>query len=179
MSCDGCSLFDTPVGRCAIAWTALGIRALQLPGLTDAATLRRLDLRGPPVPVMAPPSEVANVIRQVVALLHGEAMDLRSVALDQAGIPPFHRRVYDITCNILAGQTRTYGEIAAELGEPGAARAVGHALGRNPHVILVPCHRVLAAGGRSGGFSAGEGVATKLELLLIERAQFGPEPGLF
>ena len=99
--------------------------------------------------------------------------------LDFDGIEPFHRRVYDISREILAGQTRTYGEIATEMGEPGASRAVGQALGANPFAVIVPCHRVLAAGGRSGGFSAGGGVSTKLRILLIERAQIGNEPSLF
>jgi methylated-DNA-[protein]-cysteine S-methyltransferase len=112
-------------------------------------------------------------------LLQGESIDLRDVVIDYEGIAPFHQRVYEISRQILAGQTRTYGEIAAELGEPGASRAVGQALGANPFAVIVPCHRVLAAGGRSGGFSAGGGVSTKLRILLIERAQIGNEPGLF
>ncbi len=77
------------------------------------------------------------------------------------------------------GETLTYGEVAARIGEPGAARAVGTALGQNPFPIVVPCHRVLAANGRTGGFSARGGVATKMRMLSIERARTGSAPTLF
>jgi methylated-DNA-[protein]-cysteine S-methyltransferase len=104
--------------------------------------------------------------------------DLSNIQLDMEGVPPFHRRVYEVARAIAPGNTRTYGEIATRLGDPGAARAVGQALGHNPFAPVVPCHRVLAAGGRSGGFSANGGVATKLRMLQIERASFNG-PGLF
>jgi methylated-DNA-[protein]-cysteine S-methyltransferase len=174
-----CTLFDTAIGRCGIAWGPNGISAFQLPEPSDAGTLRRMFRRGEALPQATPPPAVQDAIERVVALLQGEPVDLRSVVVDYEGIAPFHRRVYEVSREILAGHTRTYGEIAAELGEPGASRAVGQALGANPFAIIVPCHRVLAAGGRSGGFSAGGGVSTKLRILLIERAQIGSEPGLF
>jgi methylated-DNA-[protein]-cysteine S-methyltransferase len=85
-------------------------------------------------------------------------------------VPEFHRRVYDVARTIPPGATLTYGDIAARLGEPGSARAVGQALGRNPFPIIVPCHRVLAANGQLGGFSATGGSATKRRLLTIEGA---------
>jgi methylated-DNA-[protein]-cysteine S-methyltransferase len=94
-------------------------------------------------------------------------------------VPAFHRRVYEFARTIAPGRTMTYGEIAAHLGDPTAARAVGQALGANPFAIIVPCHRVLAAGGRAGGFSAPGGVDTKRRLLEIERARIGNEPQLF
>ena len=174
-----CTLFDTPIGRCGISWGSRGVSAFQLPEPADADTLRRMFRRGPVLPQHDPPPAVQHAIDRIVALLHGEPIDLRDVVLDFDGIAPFHRRVYEITRQILAGQTRSYGEIAAELGDPGASRAVGQALGANPFAIIVPCHRVLAAGGRSGGVSAGGGVSTKLRILLIERAQIGSEPSLF
>lgn len=174
-----CTLFDTAVGRCGIAWGPNGIRAFQLPEPDDEATLRRLFRRGGPLPQREPPAEVQDVIRRVQALLNGEPIDLRDVVLDQDGIPDFHRRVYAITREVLAGQTRTYGDIATELGDISLARAVGQALGANPHAVIMPCHRVLAAGGASGGFSAGGGINTKLRILLIEHAQIGAQPGLF
>jgi methylated-DNA-[protein]-cysteine S-methyltransferase len=174
-----CTLFDTPIGRCGIAWGPRGVSAFQLPEPSDAATLRRMFRRGSVLPQRDPPPQVQHAIDGIVALLHGEHTDLRDVVLDLDGIAPFHRRVYEIARKILAGQTRSYGEIAAELGDPGASRAVGQALGANPFAIIVPCHRVLAAGGRPGGFSAGGGVSTKLRILLIERAQIGGEPSLF
>lgn len=174
-----CTLFDTAIGRCGIAWGSAGIRAFQLPEPDDEGTLRRMFRRGGPLPPGEPPAEVGDVIERVQALLDGEPIDLRDVVLDQSGIPEFHRRVYAITREILAGQTRTYGDIAAELGDVSISRAVGQALGANPHAVIMPCHRVLAAQGASGGFSAGGGVSTKLRILLIERAQIGSQPGLF
>jgi methylated-DNA-[protein]-cysteine S-methyltransferase len=122
---------------------------------------------------------VRRAIDGIVALLRGEASDLSAVALDMNAVPAFHRRVYDAARGVAPGSTVTYGEIAARLGEPGAARAVGQALGRNPFAIIVPCHRVLAAGGKVGGFSANGGVATKLRLLSIEGAPAGGQMALF
>lgn len=174
-----CTLIDTAVGRCGIAWGPQGIRAFQLPEPDDAGTLQRMFRRRGPLPQGAPPPEVHDVIERVQALLGGKPVDLRDVVLDQDGIPELHRRVYAITREILAGQTRTYGDIARELGDLSLSRAVGQALGANPHAVIMPCHRVLAAGGASGGFSAGGGVSTKLRILLIERAQIGSQPGLF
>lgn len=174
-----CTLFDTPIGHCCIAWGPRGVTAFQLPEASDAATLRRICRGGAVLPQAEPPTDIRCAIAGVAALLHGEPIDLRDVVLDFDGIAPFHRRVYEITRQILPGQTRSYGEIAAELGDPGSSRAVGQALGANPFAIIVPCHRVLAAGGRSGGFSASGGVSTKLRILLIEHAQIGDEPSLF
>ena len=105
-----------------------------------------------------------------MALLRGEPRDLGAIDLDMSGIPEFPRRVYAVARAIPPGQTVTYGDVAARLGEPGAARAVGQALGRNPFAIIVPCHRVVAAGGRLGGFSANGGAATKRRILAIEGA---------
>ncbi len=85
-------------------------------------------------------------------------------------MPPFHRRVYEVTRQISPGKTLSYGQIATRLGAPGAARAVGQALGKNPFAIVVPCHRVIAASGKLCGFSASGGVATKLRMLSIEGA---------
>jgi methylated-DNA-[protein]-cysteine S-methyltransferase len=104
----------------------------------------------------------------MTALLRGERLDLSFVALDLEAVPEFHRRVYEITRTIQPGATLSYGEIALRLGERDAARAVGQALGRNPFPIVVPCHRVVASGGKTGGFSAPGGAATKLRMLAIE-----------
>jgi methylated-DNA-[protein]-cysteine S-methyltransferase len=101
------------------------------------------------------------------------------VALDMEGVPPFHRRVYEIARTIPPGATLSYGDVAARLDAPGAARAVGQALGRNPFALVVPCHRVLAARGKAGGFSARGGVATKLRLLALEGARPADQPALF
>lgn len=175
----GVALMDTAVGRCAIAWGPRGVKAFQLPEATDDRTVARLQRHTGGLAVAAPPAAVRQAIDDITALLEGQPRDLRDIALDFDGIAPFHRRVYQAARDIPPGQTRTYGEVAEQIGEPGAARAVGQALGLNPFAIIVPCHRVLAAGGRSGGFSANGGVSTKLRILLIEQAQIGDQPGLF
>jgi methylated-DNA-[protein]-cysteine S-methyltransferase len=175
----GFALFDTAIGRCAIAWGEGGITGVQLPEASEAATRARIRRRFPQAREAIPPDAVRQAIDSIVALLRGEARDLSTVTLDMDDVPAFHRRVYEIARSIPPGATLSYGEIAARLGEPGAARAVGQALGRNPFAIIVPCHRVLAAGGKSGGFSANGGTTTKLRLLTIEGAQVGDTPGLF
>jgi methylated-DNA-[protein]-cysteine S-methyltransferase len=167
---DGFALFDTPVGACGIAWSTRGIAGTQLPEANEAATRARMRGRFPGAPETSPPPAVIPVIDAVTALLRGERVDLSTVPLDMDGVPPFHRRVYEIARSVPPGATLTYGAIATRLGEPGAARAVGQALGQNPFGIIVPCHRVLAAGGRMGGFSANGGTVTKHRLLVIEGA---------
>jgi methylated-DNA-[protein]-cysteine S-methyltransferase len=129
--------------------------------------------------VAQPPATVQAAIEGIQALLMGEARDLCEVPLDMTRLTPFQREVYAMARAIPPGQTRTYGEMAQALGDAGLARAVGQALGHNPFAPVVPCHRVLAAGSRSGGFSARGGVATKLRMLQIEGAQIGGEPRLF
>jgi methylated-DNA-[protein]-cysteine S-methyltransferase len=164
----GFSLFDTSIGRCGVAWGERGIRGVQLPEASEAATRRRLAGRFPDADERPPPAEVRRATRAMAALLAGEARDLSNVALDMTGVPPFHQRVYEAARRVGPGQTLSYGEIARRVGSPGAARAVGQALGKNPFAIVVPCHRVLAANGKLGGFSANGGVATKQRMLSIE-----------
>lgn len=171
MEAAGFTLFATAIGNCGIAWGANGIVGTQLPEGDDAATQRRLERRFPASVETRPPAPVQGAIDAIVALLDGLAVDLSSIALDMDGVPAFDRRVYEAARTILPGSTLSYGEIAAQIGEPGAARAVGRALGRNPFAIIVPCHRVLAAGGKMGGFSAKGGTATKRRLLAIEGAE--------
>ncbi|WP_437318445.1 methylated-DNA--[protein]-cysteine S-methyltransferase [Sorangium sp. So ce385] len=170
MTAHGFLLFDTAIGRCGIAWGARGVALLQLPEGREDGTRARLLERMPGALEAPPPPDVQRAIDGIAALLRGEASDLSGVPLDMERVPPFHRRVYEVARAIPPGATLTYGDIAARLGSIGAARAVGQALGRNPFAILVPCHRVLAAGGKVGGFSADGGVTTKLRLLEIERA---------
>ncbi|WP_437945279.1 methylated-DNA--[protein]-cysteine S-methyltransferase [Sorangium sp. So ce296] len=171
MTAHGFLLFDTAIGRCGIAWGARGVALLQLPEGREEGTRARLLERLPGALEAPPPPDVQRAIDGIAALLRGEASDLSGVPLDMERVPPFHRRVYEVARAIPPGATLTYGDIAARLGSIGAARAVGQALGRNPFAILVPCHRVLAAGGKVGGFSADGGVTTKLRLLEIERAR--------
>lgn len=171
MTAHGFTLFDTAIGRCGLVWSERGIAGVQLPEESEIETCARLLQRFPEAREAAPPPEVRRALDGIVALLRGEASDLSGITLDMDGVPPFHRRVYQVARTIPPGATLSYGEIAARLGEPGAARAVGQALGRNPFAIVVPCHRVLAAGGKVGGFSASGGVATKLRMLSIEGAR--------
>lgn len=170
-------LFDTAIGRCAVAWSARGIVTVLLPEHDDAALRARLLRRHPGAQEAAPPGNVAQAIGGIAALVAGEPRDLTYVVLDLTGVPDFNRRVYAAARTIKPGETLTYGVIAAQLGEPDARR-IGEAMGRNPCPIIVPCHRVVAAGGKTGGFSAPGGAATKRRLLAIEGAA-AEEPTLF
>jgi methylated-DNA-[protein]-cysteine S-methyltransferase len=153
----GFTFFDSPVGRCGIAWNDRGIVGVQLP---EARATQEQE----------PPPEVQRAIDRIVSMLAGTDDDLSSIVLDFDGVPAFDRRVYEATRTIPRGATRTYGEVAKVAGAPGEARAVGQALGRNPFPIIVPCHRVMGAGGRVVGFSAPGGVDTKLRMLALEGA---------
>jgi methylated-DNA-[protein]-cysteine S-methyltransferase len=179
MTAPGFTLFDTEIGHCGIAWGERGVTGVQLPESSEARTRARLLQRCPDACELPPAPEVQRVIDGIVALLRGERVDLSEVPLDMDRVDEFERRVYDIARTIAAGATLTYGEIAGRLGDRGLARAVGQALGRNPFPIIVPCHRVLAAGGKAGGFSANGGLTTKLRLLSIERARTSDAPTLF
>lgn len=176
----GCTVFATAIGDCAMAWGACGITAVQLPEASAAATLARMRRYTGAVPEAEPPPAVLQVIGRLVRQLGGAQApdDLCDVVLDMGALSEFHQRVYAAARRIPPGRTTTYGEMAQGLGLPGAARAVGQALGANPFAPLVPCHRILASAGGSGGFSAHGGVRTKLRLLEIEGARFGA-PGLF
>jgi methylated-DNA-[protein]-cysteine S-methyltransferase len=164
------ALFDTAIGCCGIVWSARGVVAVRFAEAGEAATRVRIRRRYPASRETVPPADVQRAIEDIIGLLRGEARDLRYVKIDSAGVADFNRRVYDIARTIPAGSTLTYGEIAERLGDRNLARDVGQALGENPTPIIVPCHRVLAAGGKIGGFSAPGGVATKLRLLSIEGA---------
>ena len=172
------ALFETAIGCCGIVWSERGIAGVQLPERSAAATRNRVLRRFPAAHEEAPPAEVRRAINDIVALIGGERRDLNHVAIDIGAVPEFHRRVYEVARRIPAGATLSYGEVAERLGDRNLARDVAEALSQNPCPIIVPCHRVLAAGGKPGGFSAPGGVATKLRLLTIEGAQpQGPTEG--
>ena len=171
------SLFKTAIGRCAVAWSPRGIVAVLLPERDDAALCARLLRRHPGAREAAPPDDVTQAIGGIIALVAGEPRDLAHVVLDLTGVPDFNRLVYAVARAIRPGETLTYGAIAAQLGEPDARR-IGEAMSRNPCPIIIPCHRVVAAGGKTGGFSAPGGVATKRRLLAIEGG-IPDEPTLF
>jgi methylated-DNA-[protein]-cysteine S-methyltransferase len=167
----GFALFETAVGDCGIAWSDRGVIGFQLPEADAPSTRRCMASRFPGAIETQPPPEIRRGIDAIVSLLRGEEADLSFISLDMDGVPAFHQRVYEVARTIPPGATLTYGEIARRLGDPGSARAVGQALGRNPIPVIVPCHRVTAAGGKTGGFSAPGGASTKLTLLAIEGAQ--------
>jgi methylated-DNA-[protein]-cysteine S-methyltransferase len=179
MSATGFSLFDTAIGSCGIAWGPRGIVGVLLPERHAAATRGRLQRRYPDVPEAPPPPGVNRAIDAIIALLRGERRELSDVALDMEGIPAFRRRLYAVLRGIPAGSTITYGDLALRIGDGCTARDVGEAMGKNPFPIIVPCHRVVAANGKMGGFSAPGGVATKLRMLNIEQALTGAAPTLF
>lgn len=170
MNALGFALFHSPSSTCGIAWSGRGIAGLQLPEPTPDATRTRLRRRWPDAVESPPPPGVGRVLERVLGLLKGEAVDLADIPLDLDTAPEFHRKVYEVARTIPPGRTMTYGEIARILGVPTESREVGQALGRNPIAIIVPCHRVLGADGKMGGFSANGGVSTKRRMLEIEGA---------
>lgn len=174
MKTPGFALFDSKIGRCGIAWANGSIVALALPESRDSVTRARLLARCPEGLERPPPRLIARAIKNIERLLSGERVDFDDLTLHTAGLPAFHCRVYEAVRAIPAGTTLSYGEVAARLGAPGSARAVGQALGKNPFPIVVPCHRVLAAGGKLGGFTANGGLDTKTRMLALEGVDIGP-----
>jgi methylated-DNA-[protein]-cysteine S-methyltransferase len=173
------AIFDTAIGPCGIVWGERGITGVQLPMGSEDKTRSRIIQRNGNVVEAAPTAEVQRAIAGILELLAGKPNDLADVVLDLDGVPEFNRGVYDIARKIPPGKTMTYGDIARKLGGVELSRDVGQALGRNPCPIVVPCHRVLAAGGKPGGFSANGGVVTKLKMLAIEGAVVNHTPNLF
>ena len=160
-------LFDTAIGPCGIAWTEQGLTRLQLPASDRATTERRVRSRTSGSGPHVPPPAIAEVIAAIRRYMAGERVDFYAVAVDLTGVSAFHRRLYDALRSVGWGQTTTYGELARRLGLPDA-RDVGQAMGKNPVPVVIPCHRVLAAGNRIGGFSAPGGSLTKERLLALE-----------
>lgn len=165
------TLFETAIGVAGLAWGDRGLVGAYLPEASaDSArwgTLRRF----PEAVEAAPTPAIESAIAGIRSLMAGQPADLTGVEIDIASVPDFDAQVYTIARAIPPGETLTYGEIALRLGDRLLARAVGAALGRNPWPIVVPCHRVTAANGKLGGFSARGGVSTKVKLLSIEGAR--------
>ena len=174
-------LFETPLGACGIAWKEQEasrippvVTFFQLPEATRNVTDTRIAGSSGGRKARVPPPRIAGIIKKVQKHLHGDVQDFLDIVVDLDGAGPFARQVYEAVRKIPAGRTMSYGELAKAMNRPAAARAVGQALGRNPIPLLIPCHRVLAAGGMAGGFSAPGGVETKARLLAIEGAPIGP-----
>jgi methylated-DNA-[protein]-cysteine S-methyltransferase len=170
MSGRGYTVFDTAVGRCGIAWGELGVLGVQLPEAREIETRRRMYRLFPDTRELRPPAEIQGAIDGIAALLRGKAADFSEVRLDMTDIRPFDARVYDFTRTIPRGETLTYGEVAAKLKASGAAHSVAQALSRNPFMLIVPCHRVLEAGGYADRISPNGGSISKRRLLSIEGA---------
>jgi len=167
-------LFDTELGRCGIAWSDDGVTHFQLPGSEETAR-RRLAKHASP---SDPPPYVASAVAQARDYFTGARPDFSTVPLDLAGIDSFRRQIYDLLRTVGWGETLTYGEMATRIGAPGGAQAVGQAMGQNPIPLIIPCHRVLAAGGKIGGFSAPGGADTKERMLALEGVFINNQPRL-
>jgi len=164
----GYAVFDTAIGRCGIGWSDRGIVGVQLPEAREIDTRRRLFRLFPEARELRPPLNTELAIEGIVALLRGGGSDLTDVTLDTTGIIPFSQRVYEFTRAIPRGETRTYAEVAASLGVPGALHSVTQALAKNPFMIIVPCHRVLEVANSPDKISRNGGAISKRRLLSIE-----------
>ena len=166
----GYTVFDTPIGRCGLAWGPAGVIAIQLATDREIETRRLLLRQVPEARELEPPADIGLVIEGLIALLRGQPADFSDVTLDIRNVSPFARRVYDITRTILRGDTMTYNEVADRLKPPGAPHAVAQALSQNPFPLVVPCHRVLEAGGYTDRMSVNGGSISKRRLLSIDGA---------
>ena len=173
------AIFETSLGWAAVGWTPAGLATVRLPQGERSSVLAALKRKLPDAQEAEPPAQIAAVVADICDLLAGGKPDFAGAPLDMAETPDFHAQVYAIARGIRPGETLTYGEVAERLGDKLLARDVGQALGKNPWPIVVPCHRVTAAGGRLGGFSAPGGAATKLKLLAIEGAAAAAQADLF
>jgi methylated-DNA-[protein]-cysteine S-methyltransferase len=168
-------IFETVAGFCAVAWNKVGITRLQLPTTSHDATERILLRRLPEAARAAPPPEVMEAVAAVKCDFAGEKVDFSDFKLDLGTQNELYLQIYGAARRVSWGHTTTYGTLAKELGGgPEAAREVGQAMARNPVPLIIPCHRVVAAGGKLGGFSAPGGSAAKRRMLELEGVQVEP-----
>jgi len=167
----GQAVFAAGGGWCAIAWSREGVTLLTLPFPDESSALDTLASKGLPSRGGSLPSSIASLTESVRQYMAGGDVDLSGIRVDLSGLPPFRRKVCEYVRTIPPGQIRTYGQVAAAVGSPGAARAVGGAMAGNPVPLLVPCHRVVGANGEMVGFSAPGGTRTKRALLEMERGR--------
>lgn len=172
------TLFDTTLGACGIAWSDAGLTWFQLPeGDADATRARLVSkLAGASATLESPPAWVEDAMTRVCEHLAGRPQDLGGIPLDVSRLTPFALKVLRAAQAVPPGKTATYGELATAVGSPGASRAVGRAMATNPWPVIVPCHRVVAAGGGAGGFSAYGGLVTKEKILDLEGATLVARP---
>jgi methylated-DNA-[protein]-cysteine S-methyltransferase len=173
------TFFETPVGLCGVLWSNGGVLGLQLPEANEVRARKCLLRRFQNAIEAVPPPAIADAINRIQVLLSGQPADLTGVRLDFARVSSFERQVYEVARTIPPGRTLTYGDVATRIGDKAYAQAIGRALGNNPFPIVVPCHRVVAADGKLGGFSAAGGAQTKLRLLQIEGAPVARQGDLF
>jgi methylated-DNA-[protein]-cysteine S-methyltransferase len=171
-------LFDTAIGECGVAWNLHGLAGVQLPEKDRGQTELRLAVKCRSTPAADVPPWVQSLIGDIQRYLAGRPIDFSSVTVDLDGIDDFRRKLYAALREVRFGHTVTYGELAKQLGSTGweGARDVGEAMGKNPVPVVIPCHRVLAAGNKPGGFSAYGGTATKQKLLALEGVSLGTSP---
>jgi methylated-DNA-[protein]-cysteine S-methyltransferase len=170
----GHAILDTAMGFMGLAWNEAGLTRLCLPEKTSLAIERRLHAHGP-ASVQAP-AWVAALIAAIHTYTAGDRVEFAGVPVDLAGIDDFRLAIYAETRKLAYGETATYGELAGRAGHPGLARETGAALGANPVPLVIPCHRIIAAGGRIGGFSAPGGSTAKARMLAMEGVRVGPPP---
>jgi methylated-DNA-[protein]-cysteine S-methyltransferase len=174
---DSYLVFETAAGFCGIAWNTVGITRFQLPARTAQATARNMLRRLPAAEPGIPTPEVGEAVAAAQRYFAGEQIDFSGFQVDLDGQDAFFQRIYVATRRLGWGQTTTYGSLAKELGAgPEVARDVGQAMARNPVPLIIPCHRVLAAGGKVGGFSAPGGSVAKANMLRLEGVHVAPPP---
>jgi methylated-DNA-[protein]-cysteine S-methyltransferase len=170
-------IFETAGGFCGIAWSNAGITRFQVPARSAEATERNLLRRLQGAQPGSPTKEVLEVVSAVQRYFEGEQVDFSDIRLVLDDQDDFFRRIYAATRQVVWGNTTTYGTLAKEVGAgPEAARDVGQAMAKNPVPLLIPCHRVLSAGGKVGGFSAPGGSVAKMRMLELEGVHLGPPP---
>ncbi len=179
MTASGYALFPTAIGVCGLAWSERGVSRVVFPEASEAATRARLTRRDREITETPPPAAIAEAIAAITMLLESGRADLSAITLDMDGVEADERAILEAARTVPAGSTVTYGELATRIGQPRATREVGQAMAHNRFPIVVPCHRVLAAGGGFGGFSAPGGLESKARLLTIERAATSAAPMLF
>jgi len=169
------SIFETAAGFCAIAWSEVGVVRFQLPAKSAESAERRLLRRAPEATPGEPLTEISEAIDAAKRYFAGEETDFSGIRLDLGDKDPLFQQIYEAARRIGWGRTTTYGALAKDIGAgPEVARDVGTAMAQNPVPLIVPCHRVLAAGGKPGGFSVPGGAATKIRMLELEGVRPAP-----
>lgn len=164
------TVFDTAVGRCAIAWGQNGVLGVQLADVREIETRRRLLRQFPEARELPPPADVQYFIDSIGIALRGQFAELSDIPLDMSDLSPFDCRIYEMVRRIPRGETRTRAEIATQVGSPGIVHSLAQALARNPFALVVPCHRVLESAGRIDGIPTNGGAMTRARLLSLEGA---------